>query len=85
MDSESRSLSLPVRIVAVLIASLLILPVLIGLVVTASGTARGAWIGVLGFLIFFGGVVGALAWMRRRSDVQHDHDEQWGPRPRSPW
>lgn len=86
MDPEDRprSLSLPVRIGAVLIAALLVVPALVGVILTTSGSTRGGIIGGLAFVVFFGGIVGVLYVIRQRAQAERDHDKQWGPRPRPP-
>ena len=83
MESE-RSLSLPVRIGAVLIALLLVVPLLSGVVLATSGSTRSGALGGLAFIVFFGAVIGALAWFKRRAAEQRQHDRQWGPRPKPP-
>lgn len=83
MESE-RSLSLPVRIGAILIAALLVIPLLSGVVLATSGSTRNGALGALAFIVFFGGIVLVLAWFKRRATEQREHDQQWGPRPRPP-
>ena len=83
-EESSRSLSQPLRVGAVLIASLLVLPAVFGaLAAASSGSARGG-LAALAFIVFFGGIIMALVAVRRRADEQREHDRQWGPRPRPP-
>lgn len=81
---SGRSLSLPVRIVAVLVAALLVIPALFGVILTTSGSTRGGAIGALAFVVFFGAIIGAISLVRRRAAAEREHDKQWGPRPRPP-
>lgn len=75
---------MPVRIGGVLLAALLIVPALAGVTLAASGSTLGGILATVGFLVFFGGIIGVLIAVRRKNDVQRQHDRQWGPRPRSP-
>lgn len=83
-EERSRSLRLPLRVGAVLVASLLVVPAVFGsLAAVSSGRARGG-LAALAFIVFFGGIVLALVAVRGRAEEQRRHDRQWGPRPRPP-
>ncbi len=75
---------MPVRVGGVLLACVLLIPAVLGVAAAAaSGSARGA-LAVLGFIVFFGGIILTLAWFKRQAAEQRQHDRQWGPRPRPP-